>query len=123
MDPGGACVEVGVSRSRTRPKTSGRKRRRSSGHDEWSEDAAPVARAVGHRWTSVETRAIALGIGGRARARHYPDLLRAWAQRAARIRWNVVRAAQGRTLLPVPDVPDVQTPGAAKMRQRRAQAR
>jgi hypothetical protein len=64
-----------------------------------------------------------LSRGGRARGAAHPDKLKLWAQRAAAIRWNPVRAARGLPPLPVPDVAEVQTPGAAKMRRRRALAK
>jgi len=69
--------------------------------------------------TRERVQRIRAGDGGRARARHYAGLLRPWAQRAAAIRWNRVRAAQGRPLLPVPEVPQVHTPRADEMRERR----
>jgi len=88
-----------------------------------SDDAAPVRLNVGHRWTSAETRAIARGIGGRARAKHYPGLVRLWAINAARIRWNRVRAREARPLLELVWVPKVDTPRAIEMRERWTLAR
>src|SRR5881396_3889469 len=58
--------------------------------------------------------------GGKARAKHYPTLVKLWAQRAAAIRWNPTRAKRGLPLLPVPDVPLVDSTAAARMRELRA---
>jgi hypothetical protein len=44
---------------------------------------------------------MALGIGGRARAKDYPDLRKIWATNAARVRWNPVRLAKGLPALPL----------------------
>src|SRR2546425_2289630 len=57
--------------------------------------------------------------GGKARAKHYPALVKLWATNAARTRWNKVRAARGLPLLPLLPVPKIMTPRAIEMRERR----
>ncbi|PYV08057.1 MAG: hypothetical protein DMG07_26890 [Acidobacteria bacterium] len=58
-------------------------------------------------------------VGGRARAKHYPGLVKLWATNAARTRWNKVRAARGLPPLPLLSVPKIMTPRAIEMRERR----
>src|SRR5437899_8598727 len=57
--------------------------------------------------------------GGKARARHYPGLVKLWATNAARIRWNPIRVARGLPALPLLPVPKVMTPSAVAMREKR----
>ena len=57
--------------------------------------------------------------GGKARARHYPGLTTTWAKNAARQRWNVKRAREGRPLLPLLPVPLVMTERVIALRERR----
>jgi hypothetical protein len=88
------------------------------------DDAAPVALRTGHHWTRDEARAIAMGIGGRARREALSaELRRLIAQRASRIRWNPQRIKRGLKPLPLPEVRRIQTPHAIFTRECRDLAR
>ena len=91
-----------------RPRRSRRTRRRHDG------------RRPDGRFTAEGWRRYCRGRGGRARAKALTqEQLSAIGRLGAATRWNPQRAARGLALLPVPDVPEVQTSHAVEMRRRR----
>ena len=96
------------------------RRRRASRFGRLGGKASGALRKGDSAWGRALARHRNQKRGGHARAESYPKLCRLWAQRAAAIRWNPTRAKRGLPLLPVPDVPLVDSTAAARMRELRA---